>query len=117
MNRWPLSPQRILASRDAQEVKYAHHGPTPDPAVAWRYWAMRGESLEPGGCSATPTSWLTRLTIAWPADEAGGCAAVVPVSVAAPAFCSAVENVVDDGVEGVVATGAAAAGTAKSDCS
>ena len=31
-------------------------GRRPEPAVAWRYCAMRGESLEPGGCSATPTS-------------------------------------------------------------
>ena len=26
------------------------------PAVAVRYWAMRGASFEPGGCSATPSS-------------------------------------------------------------
>ena len=35
-----------------------HHGPTPLPAVAERYSAMRGESLEPGGCSVCPTSRL-----------------------------------------------------------
>src|SRR6188768_2258322 len=48
---WPLSPSGTPASRAAQEVKYAHHGPTPEPAVAWRNWAMRGASLDPGGCS------------------------------------------------------------------
>src|SRR3954471_10260266 len=30
----------------------------PEPAVAERYSAMRGESLEPGGCSVWPTSAL-----------------------------------------------------------
>src|SRR3954469_15648745 len=45
------------ACLQAHDAKYAHHGPTPGlPAVAWRYWAMRGESFEPGGCSAWPTS-------------------------------------------------------------
>src|SRR3954452_13109265 len=77
---------------------------------------MRGESLEPGGCSATPTSWETRLTIACPAPEAG-CEAAVPVSDDVPAFCSAVEKVVGAVVEGVATGGAAAAGAAKSDCS
>src|SRR3954449_5110827 len=65
---WPFSPSGTPAWRAAHEVKYAHHGPTPEPAVAWRNWAMRGESLEPGGCSACPTSPRTRLTIAWPAE-------------------------------------------------
>src|SRR3954452_16365406 len=72
---WPLSPSGTPASRAAQEVKYAHHGPTPEPAVAWRYCAMRGESFEPLGSSDTPTSLLTRFTIACPAEEAG-CALV-----------------------------------------
>src|SRR4051794_36274970 len=60
----PFSPNGTPASRAAQEVKYAHHGPTPDPAVAWWNCAIRGESLEPGGCSLTPTSCEARLTIA-----------------------------------------------------
>src|SRR5690349_13674802 len=64
---WPASPSGAPAWRAAQETKYAHHGPTPEPAVAWRYWAMRGESLEPGGCSAWPTSPRTAFSTAWPA--------------------------------------------------
>src|SRR3954469_4092811 len=45
------------ACLQAHDAKYAHHGPTPGlPAVAWRYMAIRGESFEPGGCSAWPTS-------------------------------------------------------------
>src|SRR3954447_12835208 len=97
------------AWRAAQETKYAHHGPTPLPAVAWRYCPMRGESLEPGGCSAWPTSPRTRLTIAWPADvgaesEAGTAEATpldarlaVPPAAAEvprpePTCCSAVAN-------------------------
>src|SRR3954449_4474331 len=74
---WPLSPSGTPAWRAAHEVKYAHHGPTPDPAVAWRYCAMRGESLEPGGCSDTPTSGRAALTIAWPTELAGRLAAAV----------------------------------------
>ena len=35
--------------------------------MAWRYWAMRGESLEPGGCSATPTSACAAASAARPA--------------------------------------------------
>src|SRR3954471_20706899 len=61
---WPCSPIGIPACLAAQEAKYAHHGPTPDPAVAARYSAMRGESLEPGGCSAWPTSALAAWSIA-----------------------------------------------------
>src|SRR4051794_22308026 len=68
---WPFSPSGTPAWRAAHEVKYAHHGPTPEPAVAWRNWAMRGESLEPGGCSLTPTSPRTAFTMAWPAEFAG----------------------------------------------
>src|SRR4051812_49805639 len=110
---WPWSPSGVPAPRAAQETKYAHHGPTPEPAVAWRYWAIRGESLEPGGCSATPTSWRARLTIAWPAgvppDAGSGVAPVAPVAwpirlakdVLAPAPAS--------GVLTAVAAGAAAA--------
>src|SRR3954463_11910625 len=60
----------------AHETKYAHHGPTPEPAVAWRYWAMRGESLEPGGCSVWPTSalaaWIMACAPPPPAAGAGG---------------------------------------------
>src|SRR5436309_1014719 len=61
---WPCSPRGMPAWRAAHEAKYAHHGPTPDPAVAERYWAMRGESLEPGGCSLWPTSAAAAWTIA-----------------------------------------------------
>src|SRR4051812_1724921 len=104
---WPLSPSGTPASRAAQEVKYAHHGPTPEPAVAWRNCAIRGESLEPGGCSATPTSLLTRLRIAWPA-EVGAFGAS---GVAAPALWSWVAKLVVAAlaVGGVAATGAGAA--------
>src|SRR4051794_6045403 len=59
------------ASRAAHDVKYAHHGPTPLPAVAWRYCAIRGASLEPGGCSATPTSRWTAASTAAPPPVAG----------------------------------------------
>src|SRR3954466_684399 len=53
--------------RHAHDTKYAHHGPGPgEPAVAWRYWAIRGESFEPGGCSAWPTSPAAAATIAVP---------------------------------------------------
>ena len=68
--------------------------------MAWRYWAMRGESLEPGGCSATPTSPRTAFSTAWPAKLVGCCGiAVAPVRVAvvAPALCSAVVNAVVGG--------------------
>src|SRR3954447_24893027 len=61
---WPCSPSGVPAWRAAQDAKYAHHGPTPEPAVAERYWAMRGESLEPGGCSDWPTSAAAAWTIA-----------------------------------------------------
>src|SRR4051794_7160708 len=117
---WPLSPSGTPASRAAQEVKYAHQGPTPEPAVAWRYWAIRGESLEPGGCSATPTSGRMALRIASPADpaDAGGAVGAVGAvgvgafSVAvAPALCSCeAKLVVVDGAVGGMGAGAAAAG-------
>src|SRR3954453_6191675 len=45
---------------------------------------MRGESLEPGGCSATPTSGRAALTIAWP-TELPGRAATAPVAAVGPA--------------------------------
>src|SRR3954451_12494541 len=93
---WPCSPIGTPAPRAAQETKYAHHGPTPEPAVAWRYWAIRGESLEPGGCSATPTSGLIALRIACPAGVPGADVApatgVEPQVASAP--CSALENCV-----------------------
>src|SRR3954451_14593434 len=60
---WPCSPSGIPAWRAAHEAKYAHHGPTPEPAVADRYPAMRGESLEPGGCSVWPTSALAACSM------------------------------------------------------
>src|SRR5262245_54147559 len=59
---------------------------------------MRGESLEPGGCSATPTSLLTRFTIACPAEPAGA----VGVSVAPAALCNCVAKLVTVGVAGAV---------------
>jgi hypothetical protein len=79
---------------------------------------MRGESLEPGGCSATPTSPRTALSTAWPA--AVGAAAWVPaapVSVAVPpAFCRAVAKAVEvDGAGAAVVAGAAPG--ANIDCS
>src|SRR5919202_2327406 len=59
------------ACLQAQETKYAHHGPGPgDPAVAWRYMAIRGESFDPGGCSAWPTSPAAAATIRAPAPPA-----------------------------------------------
>src|SRR5207244_10175705 len=61
---WPCSPIGVPACLAAHEAKYAHHGPTPEPAVAVRYSAIRGESLEPGGCSAWPTSAPAAWTIA-----------------------------------------------------
>ena len=50
--------------------------------MAWRYWAIRGESLEPGGCSATPTSGRMAFRIACPAGVPG--ADVAPATGAAP---------------------------------
>src|SRR3954454_9994919 len=52
---WPCSPSGMPAWLAAHEAKYAHHGPTPEPAVAERYWAMPAEWLEPGGCWVWPT--------------------------------------------------------------
>src|SRR3954449_801431 len=70
---WPCSPSGVPACLAAHETKYAHHGPTPEPAVAWRYSAIRGESLEPGGCSVWPTSPLAAWIIAWvPPPPAAG---------------------------------------------
>src|SRR4051812_34671359 len=60
---------------------------------------MRGESLEPGGCSAWPTSPWTAFTIACPAEPAGAGA---PVRVAAFALRSCVAKL----VAGVAAVGA-----------
>src|SRR5947208_13771654 len=80
---WPCSPSGTPAWRAAHEAKYAHHGPMPAPAVAERYWAMRGESLEPGGCSAWPTSASAAWTIAWPGAPAA--VAVVGMRVAVDA--------------------------------
>ena len=92
---WPESPSGTPAWRAAQETKYAHHGPTPEPAVAWRYWAMRGESLEPGGCSATPTSARIGVEDRLPGGRAG--ADVAPrrggaVPAAGRGACSALEK-------------------------
>src|SRR4051794_18093245 len=113
---WPLSPSGTPAWRAAQETKYAHHGPTPLPAVACRYCAMRAESFEPGGCSAWPTSPRTRFSTAWPAgvpcpvgDAARVAAADVGRAAEAPrpafALCSAPAKLVVDGDAVVVVAG------------
>src|SRR4051812_18058925 len=115
---WPPSPSGTPDWRAAQEVKYAHHGPTPEPAVAWRYCAMRGESLDPGGCSATPTSPLTALRIAWPAPV--GAAVAVGVREAACAVWSWVEKAegVGEVVAAVAVTGGVVGGApVNKDCS
>src|SRR5919202_6317069 len=63
----PPSISGTPAWRHAHETKYAHHGPGPGaPAVAWRYCAIRGESFEPGGDSAWPTSPAAAAMIAEP---------------------------------------------------
>src|SRR4051812_29802756 len=73
---WPWSPTGTPAPRASHEVKYAHHGPGPGaPAVALRYWAMRGELLEPGGCSAWPTSACAIATMRAAGELPGGAAA------------------------------------------
>ena len=58
----------------------------PLPAVAVRYSAMRGESLEPGGCSVCPISAWASATIFAPAPvpvaETGAAAVVAPAAVA-----------------------------------
>src|SRR3954447_21605550 len=64
---WPWSISGTPACLHAQETKYAHHGPGPGaPAVAERYIAMRGESFDPGGCSACPTSPAAAATMRAP---------------------------------------------------
>src|SRR5687768_14154699 len=63
---WPFGPTGTPACWATHEVKYAHHGPTPDPAVAVRYSPMRGASFEPGGCSATPSSAVASAAIRCP---------------------------------------------------
>src|SRR3954447_26241379 len=63
----PPSISGTPACRQAHDAKYAHHGPGPGlPAVAWRYCAIRGESFDPGGCSAWPTSPAAAATMAAP---------------------------------------------------
>ena len=58
---WPCSPIGSPAWRATHEAKYAHHGaPGIAPAVALRYWAIAGDSLDPGGCSVWP-SWLSAI--------------------------------------------------------
>src|SRR3954469_21769820 len=98
---------------------------------------MRGESLEPGGCSLTPTSPRTAFTMACPAPVGAVCAAApnaaagavppsaaggavapsvaggapavsVAVAAGAPALCSAEAKLVV--VAGAAAEGAAAGG-------
>src|SRR3954465_15403008 len=92
---WPCSPSGVPARLAAQETKYAHQGPTPEPAVAWRYSAMRGESLEPGGCSVWPTSAVGAWIMACAPPPPGG---------GDGAAANAVEP-----IAGVAAVGAAAA--------
>src|SRR3954469_11984902 len=84
----------------------------PLPAVAWRYCAMRGASLEPGGCSATPTSACAACRARWPAlvaPPAPGSAAALAIGVA-PATpdwpASSEENCVAVSPTGVVGPGA-----------
>src|SRR3954453_20712430 len=73
------------APRASHEVKYAHHGPGPGaPAVALRYWAMRGDLFEPAGCSAWPTSAWAIATMRAAAGlplgaAAGGTGLAAPV--------------------------------------
>src|SRR3954471_11310143 len=57
----------------------------PLPAVAWRYVAIRAESLEPGGCSAWPTSPCANCNARIPAEpppvfQPTGIVAAVPAS-------------------------------------
>src|SRR4051794_4771050 len=81
---WPFGPTGTPDWRASQETKYAHHGPGPGaPAVALRYWAMRGELFEPGGCSAWPTSPCAMATMRAAAELPVGAAAGATV-VAAP---------------------------------
>ena len=53
--------------------------------MAWRYCAMRGESLEPGGCSAWPTSAWAIATMRAAGELPAGAATgpTVPVAVVA----------------------------------
>src|SRR3954453_9852220 len=86
----PWSPTGTPAPRASHDVKYAHHGPGPGaPAVAVRYWAIRGELFEPGGCSAWPTSaWAIatmRAAGELPAGAAAGATAPVAVVALVPA--------------------------------
>src|SRR5207244_13191452 len=96
---WPWSPSGAPAWRAAQETKYAHHGPGPGlPSVAERYWAIRGESFEPGGCSAWPISPCAAATIRAPplpspATPSGAVAPAVAPSAPGPiAPCSSPAN-------------------------
>src|SRR4051812_42058995 len=125
---WPWSPTGTPAPRASHDVKYAHHGPGPGaPAVALRYWAMRGELFEPGGCSAWPTSACAIATMRaageLPAGAAVGATAPVPtapvptapvgVAVAVDPVTEAVRSIraksSDDGVAVVVVVVAGAA--------
>src|SRR4051794_31360820 len=81
----PPSITGTPACLQAQEVKYAHQGPTPGfPAVAWRYMAMRGELFEPGGDSACPPSPAAAATIAAPLPLAPATGATGDVAPSAP---------------------------------
>src|SRR5829696_7391628 len=117
----PFGPTGTPASLATQEVKYAHQGPGPGaPAVALRYWAMRGELLEPGGDSLTPTSRAAIATIfdpTLPLPAIGAAPAAAPVAPGAMAPWSIEANwfeppaaVPDAGGAGVVGAGAATGG-------
>src|SRR4051812_35444671 len=129
-NPWPASPIGAPACLAAHETKYEHHGPMPLPAVAVRYSAIRGESLEPGGCSVCPTSAWANCSARWPGVPAAVDVAVTlvapekPSGVAAPgavarpaeavASCSVEANAVGP-VPGAV--GAAVVGGTRPWCS
>src|SRR3954469_4558063 len=94
---WPWSINGTPACVHAQEAKYAHHGPGPGaPAVAERYSPIRGESFEPGGCSASPTSEAAAARIAEPppapAGATGASGLAVPIAPGPIALVNMLEN-------------------------
>src|SRR4051794_33894808 len=108
----PCSPSGMPPFAAVHEAKNAHQGPTPEPAVALRYWAMRGESLEPGGCSVCPTSadaaWSMACTPAPPAPGAAVNAAEAMAGVALAGATAAVcaPSTEENEVEAGACTGA-----------
>src|ERR687883_199117 len=96
----PPSISGTPACLHAHDTKYAHHGPGPgEPAVADRYIAIRGESLEPGGCSACPTSPAAAATIRAPDPPApsGTTGLAAPTEPVPAALCSIPANEFADG--------------------